>query len=102
MNDFLIFHLEAALVLAVIYVFYRVFLRNETFFTLNRFVLLSSLPLALILPLIDIQVGSSAVNATVQAFTLPAINVSEIPVQATSEESSTPIFLYVYLAGIAL
>ena len=102
MNNFLIFHLEAAIVLAVIYVFYRVFLRNETFFTLNRFVLLSSLPLAFILPLIDIQVGTSAVNTTVQAFTLPAINVSEIPVQATSEESSTPIFLYVYLAGIAL
>ena len=102
MNEFLTYHLESAIVLALVYLFYRAFLRNETFFTLNRFVLLGSLPLAFTLPLLDISVGSSTVNATAQAFTMPVVNATEVPVQATAEESSTPILLYVYLAGMAL
>ncbi len=102
MNDFLTYHLESAIVLALIYIFYRAFLRNETFFTLNRLVLLSSLPLAFILPLLDISVGSSAVSATPQIFTMPVVNVAEVPVQASSSESSASPLLYVYLTGVTL
>lgn len=101
MNEFLTYHLESAIALAVIYLFYRAFLRNETFFTLNRLVLLSSLPLAFILPLLNISVGSSAVSAAPQIFTMPVVNVAEVPVQASSESSASPL-LYVYLTGVTL
>ena len=102
MNELLTYHLESAIVLALIYLVYRAFLRNETFFTLNRFVLLSSLPLAFTLPLLDISVGSSAVGAAPQVFTMPVVNVAEVPVQASSSESSASPLLFVYLAGVTL
>jgi len=102
MNDFLTYHLESAIVLALIYLVYRAFLRNETFFSLNRFILLGSLPLAFTLPLLDISMGTSAAYATPQVFTMPVVNAAEVPVQASASESSTSPLLYLYLAGVVL
>ena len=57
MNSFLLYLLEASLVLVVLYGAYRFLLRKETFFGFNRFFLISILVLALTLPLLSFEFG---------------------------------------------
>lgn len=102
MNNFATYHLESAIALAVIYLFYRAFLRKETFFRINRFVLISSLPLAFVIPLIDISLGSSPVSINSQVFTVPIINVPEVQVETSSKSFSISPLLSIYLAGVAV
>ena len=49
--------LESAIVLAIFYLFYKIFLRNETFFKMNRLYLLSSLLFAVTIPFLNINLG---------------------------------------------
>ena len=51
MGSFLQFLLESAVCLALFYGFYWLFLKNETFFVLNRVYLVSALMLSIIIPL---------------------------------------------------
>ncbi len=49
--------LESAIILAIFCLFYKAFLKKETFFKLNRLYLLSSLLFASIIPFLNINVG---------------------------------------------
>ncbi|MCF8303614.1 MAG: M56 family metallopeptidase [Bacteroidales bacterium] len=102
MNDFANYHIESAIALAVIYLFYRAFLRNETFFRLNRLILLGSLPLAFIIPLIDVSLGSTAVPVNPRVFAMPAVPVPEVQVQASPEGFQLSPILVAYLVGVAV
>jgi len=85
------------LYLTFFYGFYWVFLRNETFFNLNRWYFLGAAILSFLLPLID--VGSVGVAAQSQLF------VSELPVLeigSMAASPSFPVWLSIYLAGCAV
>jgi tetratricopeptide (TPR) repeat protein len=59
MNNFIIYSLEAAISLALFYLVYWVFLKKETFFRLNRFYLLFSAVVSLLLPLLNYTVATN-------------------------------------------
>src|SRR6478735_4212482 len=54
MNNFIIYSIEIALCLALFYSAYWLFLKNETFFKLNRFYLVFSVAASLFLPLLNL------------------------------------------------
>lgn len=55
MSDFLLYLLEASLLLALLYGAYRLLLSKETFFGFNRFFLIGILVLSLVFPLISFE-----------------------------------------------
>jgi tetratricopeptide (TPR) repeat protein len=60
MNNFMIYSIEIAISLALFYTAYWVFLKNETFFKLNRFYLVFSVLISLLTPMLNIQVGQNS------------------------------------------
>lgn len=60
MNNFIIYSIEIAISLALFYIAYWVFLKNETFFKLNRFYIIFSVIISLSTPLINITVGEDS------------------------------------------
>ncbi|MBL7911978.1 MAG: hypothetical protein JNJ41_13045 [Bacteroidia bacterium] len=56
MNNFIIYSIEIAISLALFYTAYWVFLKNETFFKLNRIYLIASVIISLLTPLLNINV----------------------------------------------
>ncbi len=59
MNAFLLYLLEASLVLVVLYGAYRLLLSKETFFAFNRFFLMGILVLSLLFPLLSFEIFNS-------------------------------------------
>ncbi len=57
MNNFIIYSIETAICLTLFYLVYWVFLKNETFFKLNRFYLLFSVLISLLMPLLNINMS---------------------------------------------
>lgn len=49
--------IESAITLAIFYLFYKIFLKKETFFKMNRLYLLSSLLFAVTIPFLNINLG---------------------------------------------
>ncbi|MCW3077256.1 MAG: hypothetical protein JWO32_1865 [Bacteroidetes bacterium] len=60
MNNFVIYSIEIAISLALFYFGYWVFLKNETFFKLNRFYLMFSVIVSLLMPLTNISIGPNS------------------------------------------
>src|SRR6218665_671813 len=58
MTSFIIYSLEIAISLALFYTAYWVFLKNDTFFKLNRLYLLATVLLSLLMPLLNITLVS--------------------------------------------
>ncbi|MET0945696.1 MAG: M56 family metallopeptidase [Flavobacterium sp.] len=110
--------LYSALILTACLVFYKLLLQKETFFHLNRFVMLSCMALAFILPLIPIPQQLSFRKIAVEkpvivAKTLVNANITpavkEEPVQPTlieetqegiNVESVTQVLIYLYWFGV--
>ena len=110
--------LYSALILTACLVFYKLLLQKETFFHLNRFVLLSCMALAFILPLVPVPQQLSfrkiavekpvvVAKTSVKADITPAIK--EQPVQPTlieetqqviNVESVTRVLVYLYWFGV--
>ncbi len=64
MSILLNYFIESGIALAVFYLFYYVFLRKEKFFRLNRWYLLVSIVLSLLIPLFNFQASAIADNTT--------------------------------------
>jgi hypothetical protein len=60
MAKFIIYSLEIAISLALFYSAYWLFLKNETFFKLNRFYLLLTVMISLLTPLLNITIGKDS------------------------------------------
>lgn len=60
MNNFIIYSIEIAISLALFYTAYWLFLKKETFFKLNRFYLIFSVAVALLMPLLNITIGTGS------------------------------------------
>lgn len=54
MNNFLLYMVESGICLGLFYLVYWAFLRKETFFAINRFFLMLSIPLSFLIPLINL------------------------------------------------
>ena len=95
MANFLEFLLESAACLTVFYAVYWLFLKNETFFALNRFYLVGALLSSWIIP---------AVRVTSPIFTQPAVPFSPANlVYLAPSDPSFPfsqVLLAVYAAGV--
>lgn len=94
---------KSAVSLAVFYSFYWVFLRKDTHFALNRIILISSLILAFILPMINLNIDQpEPVIPTLNInFDEPVGAVSAITPAEKAGWSTWEFITLIYLAGAA-
>ncbi|MFT7252142.1 MAG: bla regulator protein BlaR1, partial [Flavobacterium sp.] len=98
MNDFLVYSLQAILLQLGFLIIFEIFFKKETFFKANRFYLLGSILLSLIIPLIKIPIKGNIQKQTF--FQLKEIVVSNAAfIENTSEITSSFISLFI-LYGI--
>ncbi|MGB5403788.1 MAG: M56 family metallopeptidase [Robiginitalea sp.] len=93
-----VYILKASAILALFLFVYQLFLKNETFFTLNRFFLLGGLLAALLLPFVTLQD-----EVLIQARTLnaaPALN--GVPVSDSTPFDWRNVLPWAYLPGILI
>ena len=81
-ESILAYSLRSALALSMLYIPYMLMLRKESFFRLNRIVLLSILLLSLALPLLDVHSLAWEGLAPVQKVFRPALAGSDVQVSA--------------------
>jgi hypothetical protein len=100
MDDWLAYLLRSGACLALFYAFYRVALRRDTFFALNRAFLLGGAGLSLILPLLRVPSPFFKTMVYASALRSPADPAS---VLAPSRGAGRPdALLLVYAAGVGL
>ena len=101
MSNYITYLLQSAVLLAVLYTVYWFFLRKDTFFHVNRFYLLSSLALSLIIPLLDIRIVASGPISPVMIMLDPVLISSERIEKAAAEHMSWfEIAGVIYLTGV--
>ncbi len=111
MSDFWLYLLKTGLALWLFYGVYWIFLRKETFFSLNRFVLLGFIVISLVLPFIQIEnlVYISNRQVIPAFFIDPGENSGKI-IPTSMTDNGSPGFtlnwsaclLAIYLAGIVV
>jgi TonB family protein len=99
MNHFLLYLLESSLLLGLSYAYFRGLLQPDGQLVLNRFFLLISLLLSLLLPLLSFGWLGEMVQAQAQGleFSLPALTI--LPT-ATMEAGATIPWMWLYWAGV--
>jgi TonB family protein len=103
MSNFIVYLVQSAALLAVLYSVYWLFLRKDTFFHVNRFYLLSSLVLSLVIPLLDIHVFARGPISPVIIMLDPVLISSEKIEKVASENLSWfEIAGVVYLTGVCI
>lgn len=97
MVSFLIYQLKVAVIMAVFYIFYRLFLIKDTWHRLNRIVLLSTALLSFLLPVCIITIHKTEVLPMPVAQLMQAVS-------STPAQPSTPwwhiALMTVYTAGV--
>jgi len=109
MNEFILYLLKASLGIIIFYIVYWALLRKETFFKANRFFLVSSLIISLILPFIGLTYTTHILNVdTGNIFVELNKNLKSISNIATPNNSSNTGFnwqnalLFIYLTGLII
>lgn len=106
MNEFGIFLYESGISLSVLYIFYWLLLRKETYFSLNRIILVSTLLLALVIPFIRITITGHAEQGSIvyifNRFIMDPLVVSPETVQTDKIQSISliQIIYFIYFAGV--
>jgi len=101
MTSFITYLFQSAALLAVLYTVYWLFLRKDTFFHVNRFYLLSSLGLSLVIPLLDIRIIAGGPVSPVMIMLDPVLISSEKIEKVASEHLSWfEITGVIYLTGV--
>lgn len=103
MNDLLLMLLQSSLSIAIIYLVYHVFLRNDTFFKTNRFYLITAILFSLLIPFIDLSRLFGAVERTYFVLLDPVI-ISPVEIQTTMDNnpSLSQIALAIYFTGLTI
>ena len=96
MTSFSVYLLESAVCLALFYVGFRLFLRRETYFKLNRVYLVCSLFISLVLPAFKITSPIVTARSSVSMSLLPS---SAAPVQTWGLGET---FLLLYTIGVGI
>jgi len=103
MSKIFIYLLQSAAILAVLYSVYWLFLRKDTFFHVNRFYLLTSLLLSLVIPLIDFQLLNSGPVYPVIVLLDPVLITPEKMEKVASVHLTWfEILGVIYLTGVAI
>lgn len=102
MTNFLLYSLQVSLVFGVLYAIYYMLLRKLTFHALNRFVLLLSIPISLLLPLVGLMLP----KIPKQLLTIPAFEAfqehTQTVVSAINTTSNTTDNTIDYLTIIGI
>ena len=103
MNSLAIYLLETTLTLSVLFAFYLIFLRNETFFNLNRWYLLMCTGISFILPLLPVNwnpgIRPGTITILLQTVTISPEKIGDA---VQSHFRLSEMVVAVYLIGIAL
>lgn len=102
MNSLTNYFIESGIALALFYSVYYLFLRNETYFKYNRFVLLGSFAVALLIPLLHFpatQVVANNLNTNILLGTITATPGANQPAVATGFNWQN-LLLIIYLSGV--
>lgn len=103
MNEVLMYLIQSAAILAVLYSIYWLFLRNDTFFYVNRLYLLTSLLLALIVPLFKIRLWNVEAVTPVTILLDPVLITPEkIEKVSSGHMSLFEIIGIIYLTGVVI
>lgn len=114
MTDVLMYSLKSAFVLFLLYVPYTLLLHRDSFFRLNRFVLLGVLLLSLVLPLCNVSWlsmdGQPVVHAAQMQMVEIGIPVNVLPQYEVMEEASSApssftlfgVLTLIYIIGMAV
>jgi hypothetical protein len=94
MSSFLLYLVKSGLCLGFFYIIYWVFLKEETFFSTNRFFLMFSIPLSFVIPLIDISSPFRTVTTAP-----PQNSYLTLPSIQTKSWGSMDILIVIYLLG---
>ncbi len=98
------YQIEVAICLSVFYIIYYIFLRYETFFNVNRYILVSAIVLSFIIPLIEIP--SVPISIPYVEPLEIEYQINEVTIYAQkSIQSSTNIYQYIpliYYLGIII
>jgi TonB family protein len=101
MSNFISYLLQSAALLAVLYSVYWLFLRKDTFFHVNRFYLLFSLLLSLVIPLLNLQPFATGPISPVIIMLDPVLITSaKINKAAADHLSWFEIAGVIYLTGV--
>ena len=108
METFQLYFLQASMGIVLFYLLYLLLLKNETYYTTNRFFLIVGLMLALVLPLFPITYESPiALMRNAEFFTLTGNsplaetgNAGNIQEQDGSGIHFTQLILWFYIAGM--
>jgi hypothetical protein len=95
MSDLLRYILESGVCLTLFYLIYWVLLKDETYFLLNRFYLVSALAVSFIIPGFNI----TSPFRTAPAFSA-SVSQSQVQAMATRTLGPADVLLVVYLAGV--
>lgn len=103
MDAFVIYLIQSALCLGSLYLIYWFFLKKDTFFTANRFYLLSSIILSFILPMFKVPVFYDN-SDVVYVVALEAITVTADKIESGIAQNLTlyQSVLIVYLTGASI
>ncbi len=120
MNNWLLFLVKSTLVLSLLYLSFRLLLRNETIFRISRLVLLLIVFASVIIPLIHLpqssnQIVSIKLDPIFQGNTIietPVMDVESSPstLSATTKSitynpivvSTKTVLLYIYITGVSI
>lgn len=97
MNPLLVYLGKSAFSLALFFLIYRLVLKNETFFAVNRLFLLLGMPLSLLIP--AIRVSSPFLRQTVD---VTGYSVETTYAGAVTRTEISDYLFYLYLAGAAV
>jgi len=103
MNALFIYLLKSAGALTAIYTVYYLFLRKDTFFTINRFYLLGTFIFSALIPLIPLQNSvNDAVSSIIIALGPVSVSPKEIPASSSAGLNLIEILTVIYLTGAAI
>jgi len=95
-KEFLIYSLESAMIFSLLFIPY-LFIKNDTFFTRNRFYLLISLVISLVFPLMNFEVEASNPDKPF-AFMMEQVNISSQKITISNEVSVLSIAGWILIA----
>lgn len=103
MNEIIVYLLQSAAVMAVLYGVYWLFLRKDTFFLVNRFYLLASVFLSLFIPLINIRILPGGPVYPVAVMLDPVLITPEkVSIITARHLTWIEILSVTYLTGVAI
>ena len=86
-KEIIIFIMKSGLIFSLMFCFYQVFLRKETFFTFNRFFLLFSLIISLLLPFVNFSAQVETVR-NINQFQFVGESINEIATEISNSKQS--------------